>query len=150
MNSTPKSLELVKNLFSKLTASEIDLVDAVYAENCTFIDPVVELRGREQLKAHLKHQYEGCLYARFEYDGDIVDDQQAVIQWRMKFAHPKLNQRKEIVVPGVSVLRWNTDNKITYHRDYYDISQFIYEQLPVVGQLIHKMKMRLTPKVLRS
>ena len=152
MENSDHAIQRVKQLFLQLDHSNLNQLDNIYSQDCTFIDPVVHLTSREELKNHLRHQYEGCIYARFEYDGDIIDDLQssAVIQWRMKFAHPLLNRKREIEVPGVSLIKWQEDHFVHYHRDFYDVSQFIYEQLPFIGKGFKRLRQQLAPKELRN
>ncbi|HGP4674712.1 TPA: nuclear transport factor 2 family protein, partial [Vibrio cholerae O1] len=35
------------------------------------------------------------------------------------------------------------EGKVTYHRDYFDMGEMLYEQLPVLGQVIRAIKRRL-------
>lgn len=146
--STPKALISVKSVFENLDYKNLDKLDSVYHLSCRFQDPVVLLNSRDELKRHLHHQYSGAQYARFRYTGDIVDleSKQAVIQWEMDFAHNYLNRGREITTPGVSVLQWNDDELITFHRDHYDVSQMLFEQIPLVGGLFSKLKARLAAR----
>ena len=59
----------------------------------------------------------------------------------MRFAHPKLNGHKEITVTGVSEIKF--DERITYHRDYFDVGSMFYEQVPILKTIIQALKKRL-------
>ena len=56
----------------------------------------------------------------------------------MSFTHPKLAGGKAIIVDGATDLRF--DEKITYHRDYIDMGQMLYEHIPVLGSAIRYIK----------
>jgi hypothetical protein len=43
---------------------------------------------------------------------------------------------------GISHLRFG--EKIDYHRDYFDLGQMVYEQIPLVGRIIKTIKKRLS------
>ena len=56
----------------------------------------------------------------------------------MNYAHPKLAGGKDIVVDGATDLMF--EEKIIYHRDYIDMGQMLYEQIPVLGSIIRYIK----------
>jgi hypothetical protein len=56
----------------------------------------------------------------------------------MKYAHPKLNKGRIITIEGASLIRFN--DKVYYHRDYFDGGQLLYEHIPVMGKLIQTLK----------
>lgn len=80
-------------------------------------------------------------YCRFEITDVVANDGQAFITWTMSFAHPKLNGHKEITVTGVSEIKF--DERITYHRDYFDVGSMFYEQVPILKTIIQALKKRL-------
>ena len=71
----------------------------------------------------------------------VANDGQAFITWTMSFAHPKLNGHKKITVNGVSEIKF--DERITYHRDYFDVGSMFYEQVPILKTIIQALKNRL-------
>jgi hypothetical protein len=42
-------------------------------------------------------------------------------------------------VDGFSQISFE-DNKVKHHRDYFDLGSMLYEQIPVLGLLIKKIK----------
>ena len=59
----------------------------------------------------------------------------------MSYSHPRLAGGGQIDVAGISHIRF--DDKINYHRDYYDLGEMLYEHLPAYGWLTRKLKARL-------
>ena len=53
------------------------------------------------------------------------------------------NQSRPISVNGVSLLTLK-DDRVVYHRDYYDMGEMVYEHVPVLKRVIHYIKKRLT------
>jgi limonene-1,2-epoxide hydrolase len=45
---------------------------------------------------------------------------------------------KPVEVPGVSILRFT--DKIVYQRDYFDVGAMMYEQLPIFGWVLRRLK----------
>ena len=64
---------------------------------------------------------------------------EAAIYWQMHLRHKKINSGNTITVEGHSLLR-RQDNRVIYHRDYFDIGSMIYEHLPVLGWIIRLIK----------
>ena len=62
--------------------------------------------------------------------------------WTMKFTSSKMNKGKPISVDGITMLVIEND-KITYHRDYYDLGQMLYENVPLLGLIIKRIKRSL-------
>jgi hypothetical protein len=62
--------------------------------------------------------------------------------------HPKLNGGKTITVNGISHLLYQMDNessaKIFLHRDFFDLGQLLYENIPVIGAINRQLKKGLT------
>jgi limonene-1,2-epoxide hydrolase len=44
-------------------------------------------------------------------------------------------------VTGVSEIKF--DERITYHRDYFDVGSMFYEQVPILKTIIQALKKRL-------
>jgi len=79
------------------------------------------------------------------YSDDVVfvhdvqsNDSSAYLSWKMDYAHPKLGGNKNISVDGVTHLKF--DGKVTYHRDYADMGQMLYENIPLLGSAIRLIK----------
>ena len=60
----------------------------------------------------------------------------------MTYSHKQLNSGKPITVEGHSFIMGD-DSKVTYHRDYVDLGQMLYEHIPVLGRLIQWVKKRM-------
>ncbi len=59
----------------------------------------------------------------------------------MHLSHKRLNGGKPITLDGNSVITLDPQTKqAIYHRDYFDLGEFIYEQVPVLGFVIRKLK----------
>jgi hypothetical protein len=60
----------------------------------------------------------------------------------MKLKHPKLNGGQPVEVNGVSQIRFSGD-RVIYHRDYFDLGEMLYENIPLLGVVIRNIKQRL-------
>lgn len=62
----------------------------------------------------------------------------------MTFSHPKLQQGKQRTLDGCTQLIIDIEQqRIIYHRDFFDLGAMLYEGLPVLGRVIKLIKVRL-------
>ena len=127
--------------YKEFNQDSIAGLDSIYDQNAVFEDPIGKVEGLNDLKRHFSKMMSNVSYCRFEITDVMANDGQAFITWIMSFAHPKLNGHKEITVTGVSEIKF--DERITYHRDYFDVGSMFYEQVPILKTIIQALKKRL-------
>jgi hypothetical protein len=142
--NTRDALERFGDVFNQLNASNLELVETIYAQDIHFVDPINEVKGLERLRAYYANIYDGVKSCRFEWLGDgAIQDDQATLEWIMHWEHERFQKGKVLSLPGVSILRFLDDGKVIRHRDYYDMGGFLYERVPLLGFAIRKIKKRL-------
>ena len=127
--------------YKEFNQDSIAGLDSIYDQNAVFEDPIGKVEGLNDLKRHFSKMMSNVSYCRFEITDVVANDGQAFITWIMSFAHPKLNGHKEIEVTGVSEIKF--DERIMYHRDYFDVGSMFYEQVPILKTIIQALKKRL-------
>ncbi|MCH9692516.1 MAG: nuclear transport factor 2 family protein [Gammaproteobacteria bacterium] len=127
--------------YRELSLSRLTDIAEIYSAKIIFEDPVHRLVGRENLVNYFKSLLSNTGQCRFAIDTMITQNNTAFVSWELCFTHSKLKASKPIKVQGVSYLRYS--ESIDYHRDYYDLGQMIYEQLPLLGTIIRQVKSRL-------
>ena len=137
-------LEQVKAFYAEMEASKLDALGDIYHDEVIFTDPVHQVNGLDDLKAYLGHSIENVDYCHFTFDHEMLDDKQAFLAWQMRFAHPKVRDGAEIVVPGVTHITFDEEApKVRQHIDYYDMGALVYEHVPVMGWMTNKVKARM-------
>jgi limonene-1,2-epoxide hydrolase len=134
----------VKNFcafYKEFTKESISKLDEVYDEEAIFEDPIDTIEGCSSIQNYFGKMMANVTYCRFIIKDVVSNDEQAFVTWSMTFAHPRLNKHKEISVVGVSQLKFN--ERITYHRDYFDVGSMIYENVPALKQVVGIIKKRL-------
>ena len=108
-----------------------------------FIDPANKIQGRELMFKHFASLYENLSACSFEYHEDdcIMNSDAALLVWTMSFNHKRLASGKTIQVEGSTLIRFNS--QIYYHRDWFDLGELLYENLPLIGGVVKKIKSRL-------
>jgi ketosteroid isomerase-like protein len=133
--------EKVEYTFQKLDKNSMHLVDEFYHEDIEFHDPVGTVKGRRKMKAYYENMYQNAKSVEFDFTNFVESGDMIVGVWKMTLVTDKLNGGGPIVVDGNSVIRFK-DGKAIYHRDYFDMGAFIYENIPVLGFLVKKIKER--------
>lgn len=124
-------------------AAQYDKMDEVcrefYAEDIHFVDPIGELKGIGPMIDYYKNLYANVIEIRFDIHKETEDGNEKFATWTMHLKHKKVNDGKEIVLDGVSHVRFE-NGKAVYHRDYFDPGPMIYEHVPVLGGLFRWVK----------
>lgn len=140
MNEKPN----IEKFFNDLNKDTMHLVDDFYDKNIEFTDPLVKVKGRAQMRSYYKELYDNVTSIEFKFSDEIVDGDTHVVAWKMILTS-KLNKGKPTELDALSHIKFGgPENKAIYHRDYYDMGQFVYEDLPILGSVIRYVKRRLT------
>jgi len=127
--------------YQQLGVSDLTVLSALYRQDIEFQDPLHHLHGLPQLMAYFERLYQNLTQCDFVVHSLFYAGDRAAIYWSMTFRHRQLNAGQAISVEGHSQIRGQLD-KVIYHRDYFDLGQMLYEQLPVAGALIRWLKRR--------
>lgn len=133
-------LEQFIAIYPQLRADNLALLAQIYDDDIRFQDPMHQLQGLTELTDYFAGLYRNITDIHFDIQQVLMTGAQAAITWRMSFAHPQLARGKVIAVDGMSHL--TLEHKIIFHRDYFDVGQMLYEQLPLVGGMVRWIKQR--------
>lgn len=132
---------LVERLRDVLTAfgtdnpRSLDDLDALYAPDVRFQDPLQQIEGRDKFRRMNERILARCAYVRFEDVVLVGDDAHVMATWTMIF-RPKLGP--EMRVAGASDIRAEGGH-IVYHRDYWDLLGMVMSGFPLVELLYKKL-----------
>ncbi len=136
----PLALQNFIDTYQTLGTDNLQPLQAIYSDEVIFRDALHETHGLPALLAYFESLYTHLLYCRFVINAVQHDEHSAFLNWTMRYAHRRLAGQKEIVVEGVTHLKFT--DKVTYHRDYADMGQMLYEHLPLLGSAIRFIKKR--------
>jgi ketosteroid isomerase-like protein len=123
---------------------KIEQLASVYSNDVVFIDPIAAHEGIKAVEdyfSRLLHNAKYCTFTIHEIQETNTDNH--VVTWQMVFTSSRMNKGKPIAVDGITVLKI-ADDRVVYHRDYYDLGQMVYENVPFIGRLIKKIKKALS------
>ena len=137
-------VELIKSCFNEFTGENTQVLKRLYDDNVHFQDPITEAHGFEDVAKYYAHAYSRIRQINFHFHKMHEAGDTVVAEWNMNLAVSGLNGGKPFVVRGVSVLTFNTNSgKIIRHRDYLDVGEMVYENVPLIGGLIRMLKGKL-------
>ena len=143
-----------ESFYTDLASMKIEELSEIYSNDVVFIDPIAHHSGISAVKNYfskllLDAQY--CTFTIHSIDEMKVpvkelesasDSSKFIICWKMTFTSPRINKGKPIDVDGITKVK-TKDNKIINHRDYYDLGQMVYENVPLLGRIIKSNKRKL-------
>ncbi len=129
--------ELVR-FYESLTPQAVARMGDLYAQDAYFRDPFNEAHTLPDIQAIFAKMFHAVESPRFAINERIVGEESVALTWDFDFGL----RGTRIRVRGASVLRFGADGRVTYHRDYWDVAEEIYEKLPVLGLLMRWLKRR--------
>lgn len=129
----------VVRFYETLTPLSLTRLDAFYARDARFKDPFNEVIGVPAITCIFEHMFASVESPRFIVHTRLVDRDQAMLGWDFLFGMG----RRDMVIRGVSHLRFDGDGRVVLHRDYWDAAEELYAKLPVLGALMRVLQRRL-------
>ena len=126
--------------FETLTTDTLGEIKQLYEIDAYFKDPFNEVRDVNRIQLIFQDIVTEFDQPRFVIQEQICDDEkgQSVLTWHFLF-----NWRgKAWCIVGSSHLRFSAEGLVSYHRDYWDASEELYEKLPVIGFVLKALKKR--------
>ena len=134
------SLREFKEWFINLNESTLDNIVSYYDENVFFKDPFNEFNGREKLKNLFIHMFVTLKNPHFVFIDNIENSEGVFLTWDFIFSY----KEKLFKIHGSSHLKLNDEEKIVYHRDYWDVCEELLLKIPKIKSLYGFFQSRLT------
>jgi ketosteroid isomerase-like protein len=131
----------VIDFFQSISADSARTLSQIYTEDVWFKDPFNEVEGIEQVSHIFTHMFEQVDAPRFVVTHSVLQDDQAFLTWDFLFRMRRFSDDEQCI-RGASHVRFASDGRVAYHRDYWDAAEELYEKLPVVGSLMRWLKTR--------
>ena len=126
--------------YETLTPAALDGLDQLYAPDARFKDPFNEVVGIAAIRRIFAHMFATTEAPRFEVTDCIEQGGQAMLGWTFRFAL----RGRALTVRGVTHLRFDADDRVTLHRDYWDAAEELYEKLPLIGAALRWLRRRMS------
>ena len=131
----------VIDFFQSISADSARTLSQIYTDDVWFKDPFNEVQGLEQVSHIFTHMFEQVDAPRFVVTHSVLQDDQAFLTWDFLFRMRRFSDDEQCI-RGATHVRFASDGRVAYHRDYWDAAEELYEKLPVIGSLMRWLKTR--------
>lgn len=136
-------IQRFSQFYQQLDAQSVTELDQLYHSQVEFVDPVTRHQGLEAVSNYFANLLQNTHECRFEIHRLDNTGEHHYVSWTMHLRHPKLKSGQLISFEGMSHLRIENE-LITFHRDYYDMGEMLYEHIPLLGAAVKHLKKRLS------
>lgn len=134
----------IRQVFNDLRATNTEILDGFYTNDVVFEDPLGQINGLASMKEYYQAMYKNVQDIRFEFKEDAIVGDRHLSTWVMYLRAKGLNGGEEVAVHGVSELEFQAQsNHVIYHRDYFDMGEFLYQHIPILGSVIKLVRRQL-------
>lgn len=133
----------VQHTFESFSRDQLEALHDIYATDVCFEDPIHGVQGLDALIQYFEKMLGDVERCRFKFHRSVVNHEGMFFSWTMMLEHRSFKRGQVIRVEGSSYLKVR-DGKVYYHRDYFDLGAMVYENIPILGTLIHLIRNRMT------
>lgn len=133
-------IEKFSSFYTDLETMKPEELSSIYSTDVEFIDPIGKHVGIKSVEDYFNRLLDKAEQCRFIIHNKCSSrDNEYTVTWTMIYSSPSMNGGKPMEVEGVTLLSIS-ENKIVRHRDYFDLGQMVYENVPVLGRIIKRIK----------
>ena len=134
--------DALKRAYCSLATGNTAELAPLYSEDVYFEDPSHGIQGKAALVERFQHLYSNVDSCNFKFHQTLDTGGEIFLAWTMILRQRGPKSGEVIRVEGASFLKVR-NNRIYYHRDYFDLGAFVYENVPMLGSIIKRIKQRL-------
>ncbi len=135
-------IHTVARFYSELNKDNLNRLEEIYHSNVVFEDAAHRIESYHSLLTYFQNLYQNVDRCQFDIAEQYQSGNAGFLTWTMHLQHPNLAGGNQVNVKGISHLKFD-EGKIIYHRDYFDLGEMLYENLPLLGSVIRMIKRRL-------
>ena len=134
--------DALKRAYCSLAMGNTAELTPLYSEDVYFEDPSHGIQGKAALLERFQQLYSKVDSCNFKFHQTLDTGGEIFLAWTMILRQRGPKSGEVIRVEGASFLKVR-NNRIYYHRDYFDLGAFVYENVPMLGSIIRRIKQRL-------
>ena len=132
-------LKALIDFFESISPESARELSRVYTDEVWFKDPFNEVTGIAEVSRIFIHMFEQVDAPRFVVTHSVLQGEHAFLTWDFLF-RMKRGSADEQCIRGATHVRFATDGRVEFHRDYWDAAEELYEKLSVLGALMRWLK----------
>lgn len=114
-------------------------LEPLYASGVRFVDPLVDIEGRDAYMRLMRHLLKRFPEIRFDEPALVGAEPHFMLSWTMR---ARMRVGPEVVAPGVSEFK-SENGLVVFQRDHWDVLSSTAESVPGLGAVYR----RITSKV---
>ena len=132
MNHLPRLL----SWFEQLSPQTLGQITELYHPQCYFKDPFNEFYERKSLEKLFADMFVKLEKPSFVISKTLSQGRSTFIVWQFHF----ILRQRNVQINGSSHVKFDDQGLVTFHRDYWDAAEELYEKLPVIGFVMKQLK----------
>jgi len=134
------TIDLLVAFFESIRPERIADFPRYYSDDAFFKDPFNEVRGVSAIQRIFTHMFSQVIEPSFTITDRVVDENGAMLVWEFHYRVTIFGREQKQTIRGTSHLKFDTEGKVYWHRDYWDAAEELYAKLPVIGLLMRGLK----------
>ena len=135
-------VDKIKDFYANLSEDRLKNISDLYVDNAFFKDPFNELDSLSDIKKIFEEMFDELDNPRFVFIDEIESQDQAFLTWDFVFSRSS----REFKIHGSTHIKFNEENMVTYHRDYWDAGEELLLKIPIVKSLYSIIRNKLSVK----
>ena len=129
--------------FETLRSDNVERLHDLAAPNIRFVDPFNDVRGVDQVVCILRRMFEDATEVSLRMLDRACQGDRCFLRWEFFCRPRRLAKGRAWRIEGVSMVRFDAEERVVEHIDYWDAAEQFYGRLPVIGTLLRGIGRRL-------
>jgi steroid delta-isomerase len=126
-----------------LRRGNVDRLHDLAAPDIRFVDPFNDVRGVDQVVRILRRMFEDATEVSFRMLDRACQGDRCFLRWEFCCRPRRLAKGRAWRIEGVSMVRFDAEERVVEQIDYWDAAEQFYGRLPVIGTLLRGIGRRL-------
>ena len=127
--------------FTDMTAASVrEQTATVYAPEAYLNDTLVGIDGADRIEAYFSHTMQDTRVLNVRFLDRAWTGIDCFVRWEMRVEHDALAGGEPVLSYGVTQFRFDKEGRVLLHKDFWDSGTGLYEQLPVLGGILGRIR----------
>jgi limonene-1,2-epoxide hydrolase len=120
-----------------------DETERVYAPDAYLNDTLKTIHGAPAIRDYFIKTAKGLDSMTVIFDDLAVLGRNYYFRWTMDTRMKNLARGKTVRTIGITLVRFDSEGRVTLHQDFWDSSQGVWEHVPVMGSVIRWIRTKI-------
>lgn len=125
--------------FEELRPDTLDSIVTIYGPDAHFRDPFNDVSGVASIRQIYAHMFESLENPAFTVTESVEQAERLCLVWVFRFGW----RGRLVEFEGTTWFDLDEQGLIRRHRDFWDVSQGVYERLPILGTVLRALRKKM-------